>query len=286
MCVSPKSNLVCRLLYLAVGCALPATAGAMLLVLEERSVAPGQPGGGTCSPEDGLALLHSAAQCSRAAALQRAEELAGRRDGLSLVHKAVQSQSAAMLAEVARWGEEASQPLRCDMAGPMGLTPLHLAALLPDAACARQMVALLLRGSAAGPAAWEALLTADGLSPADFARRAGHRDLAPPAAAAPSAQEAGPSGLEGWAPTQLRVLKRAKTKGSPWEEGMQPSTPRRCMCVGDCPCASAAEPCACCIADDDPFKAGCGSQDGKCACCRTAAAPNEAGSGCCGLGAH
>ena len=284
---------MCRLLYWAVGSALPATAGAMLLVLEERSEASGQQPGVSCLPEDGLALLHSAAQSSRAAALARAEELAGRRDGLSLLHRAVQSQSAAMLAEVARWGEEASQPLRCDMAGPMGLTPLHLAALVPDAACARQMVALLLRGSAGGPAAWEALLTADGLSPADFSRRAGHRGLAPPAAAAAAAaaaaspaQGAGPSGLEGWAPTQLRVLKRAKTKGSPWEEGMQPSTPRRCLCVGDCPCASAAEPCACCASDDDPLKRGCGSQDGKCACCRTAGAADEAGGGCCGLAAH
>lgn len=76
----------------------------------------------------------------------------------------------------------------CD-AGPLGLTPLHLAALLPDPAAARQAVLLLVSRCAPGSAAWDACCTQDGQTPADFWKTAAAARSSPaaaPAAAAPA----------------------------------------------------------------------------------------------------
>ena len=59
--------------------------------------------------------------------------------------------------------------LQCDVSGPAGLTPLHLAALLRDqGACAR----CLLSTDARMRRAWFSSCTSDGKTPADFARQA------------------------------------------------------------------------------------------------------------------
>ena len=54
------------------------------------------------------------------------------------------------------------------VSGPRGLTPLHLAALLPDAGA---MARLLCTAGAAPPSAWHAAVTDDGLTPHVFAAR-------------------------------------------------------------------------------------------------------------------
>lgn len=94
-------------------------------------------------------------------------------DGLSLLHRAVESRCGATLRAVLGWGEDAGAPWRCDLAGPMAITPLHLAALLPDPAAARHAVLLLLSRCAPGARAWQCCCTVDGQTPADFYRAAG-----------------------------------------------------------------------------------------------------------------
>lgn len=51
-------------------------------------------------------------------------------DGLGLLHRAVRSGSTPMVLAVLGWGVEHRYCFAWDAAGPMGLTPLHLMALL------------------------------------------------------------------------------------------------------------------------------------------------------------
>ena len=114
-------------------------------------------------------------------------------DGLSLLHRAVQSGCSVTLATVLGWGEEAGSSWRCDLAGPMGLTPLHLAAILPDSSASRQAVLLLLSRCQPGAQAWEGCCTTDGQTPAAFhqaAAAARSSEAAAAAAAAAAVKEA------------------------------------------------------------------------------------------------
>ena len=94
-----------------------------------------------------------------------------------------------MMAAVLGWGEETGSPWRCDLAGPMGLSPLHLAAILPDPSASRQAVLLLLSRCQPGAQAWEGCCTTDGQTPAAFhqAAAAAHSSEAAAAAAAAAA---------------------------------------------------------------------------------------------------
>lgn len=157
----------------------------------------------------------------------------------------------------------------------MGLSPLHLAALLPSPPVARQAVLVLLSRCAPGARAWECCCAADGQTPADF-----FRATAGPAAAdalgtevavllqlqhqrRQQQQAAAKPPLP--APVRLPALKQparqreeqhaqqhvanqksdakaaapeAAAAAQPLE--MQPGTPRRnasCLCAPGCPCA-------------------------------------------------
>ncbi|KAK9814218.1 hypothetical protein WJX72_002446 [[Myrmecia] bisecta] len=89
-----------------------------------------------------------------------------RADGLTLLHRAVRAGSPATVQAVL---EEC--PCMVLGAGPAGITPLHLAALVHDnGATATRLVRAALPEAAT---AWFELRTPDGLSPADFAMRAG-----------------------------------------------------------------------------------------------------------------
>lgn len=172
----------------------------------------------------------------------------------------------AALQAVLAWGEEARAPWQVDLAGPLGLTPLHLAAVVPTSLTASALLeALLLRcagGAVAGAAAWHTARTADGLTPAQFAAMAGSaaaaeavlRRLAPAlvftaeaggaAAAAPEAATAaagGGLGAAGEAEGQGKAeavasnTKKGEERRRPTPEACspvrQPPTPRRCRCA-------------------------------------------------------
>lgn len=293
-----------RVLFWAVGRGLPATAAMALSVLQQ----PGSSDKMQDAPPlhdapfcDGLALLGSIASSVErraqriAAALGRGKELAGS-DGLSLVHKAVQSGSVATLQAVLGWGSDSGKPWRCDEAGPFGVTPLHLCAVVPDPVLSGQLAGMLMDRCMPGRVAWHTTRTADGLTPADFAQLGSPSSavdwsavrtlvcnsvLAPaaPPTAKPLAAGAEP---DGGAPRAADALHQ--------EDDWRPATPRRCMCVGDCPCSRRVDGASCCmdslLADGS---ACCGARDGKCACCSGNAAAMllaaPVAGDCCG-GAH
>ncbi|KAI3423834.1 hypothetical protein D9Q98_009670 [Chlorella vulgaris] len=203
-----------RLLYWAVGCGLPATSDLLLSVLQaqggsssaaaaavlqramDAEAAGGAATAAALSSMDGLQHLHLSMQATIAAAVQRAGELACRH-GISLLHRAVQSGCGATLRTVLGWGEDAGGSWRCDLQGPQGITPLHLAALLPDPAAARHTVLLLLGRCAPGAQAWDCSCTADGQTPAHFFKAAA-------AARCGGAAEAAVAALE----TEIAVLRQ------------------------------------------------------------------------------
>eukprot|EP00775_Hariotina_reticulata_P007109 gene7109-7323_t len=80
----------------------------------------------TCQMVLDVLLAHAALVCSFAAVAAAVAD----RDGLGLLHRAVRSGSCSMVLTVLRWGEKHSCCFPWDAAGPLGLTPLHLAALL------------------------------------------------------------------------------------------------------------------------------------------------------------
>ncbi|GAB4817623.1 hypothetical protein N2152v2_004669 [Parachlorella kessleri] len=230
-------------------------------------------------------------------------------DGLSLLHRALQSRSLPMVQAVLGWGEEAGMPWPSNLPGPLSLTPLHLAAAIPDAPLAAGMLEQLLQrcagGAVAGAAAWGSAQTADGLTAAQFAGLSGVAAvmgellarLAPQqvTAAGRTTEGGAPGGEAGGAISDDvgdQVVGEADRGigGKPPEEAdpessvsvQQPATPRRCRCTGDCPCARARERCAWCQQEDDgrlgdtaSSGAGacgkaCGLDGGRCGCCGAA----------------
>jgi|APGre2960657404_1045060.scaffolds.fasta_scaffold25230_2 hypothetical protein len=135
-----------RLLAFAVDMGWPATAARML---------PLACAGCACSA-DVVASIHRANPC----------------DGLNLVHRAVRSGSLPVLRGLLAWGEHHGYDWRPTLAGPHGITPLHLAALLDDAGAAA--LALI---DAYGPAAMAGARTADAVTPFHMAFQMGHHTV-------------------------------------------------------------------------------------------------------------
>lgn len=93
---------------------------------------------------------------------------AGKR-GLTLLHRAVRSGSIPLLAGMLAWGDSHGYRWRVDAAGPAGITPLHLSAMLDDA-----RVGLLLLDHCGWPAAFTHLRSDDGVTPFHLAFQMGH----------------------------------------------------------------------------------------------------------------
>ncbi|KAG1672795.1 hypothetical protein FOA52_002783 [Chlamydomonas sp. UWO 241] len=91
--------------------------------------------------------------------------------GLSLLHRAVRSGSLSLVSGMLHWGLERGYAWRGDTAGPGGLTPLHLAALVEDA-----RIAVLLLDHCP-PGALTRLATASGVTPFHLAFQMGHWDV-------------------------------------------------------------------------------------------------------------
>ena len=211
---------------------------------------------------DGMELLTKADQACRSATMLRISKLGCCSGGLTLLHRAVQSQKYEVLELVLGWGREAERLWQCDVAGPRGLTPLHLATLVQDPVVAARTALLLLNNCEPGVLAWKEAVTDDGLSPADFASRAGRLGL-----------------LDAFGSKE-----EVREDEGDDDRNEAPPTPRRCRCHGPCPCAHAAEPCASCASftsDDDC----CGGQNGTCMCCASSASGDaQKKGGCCGGG--
>lgn len=137
-----------------------------------------------------------------------------------------------LLQAVLSWGEEAGAPWHSDLPGPLGITPLHLAAVIPDPSQAAALLELLLLrchgGAAAGASAWRSACTADGLTPKQFALRTGTA-----AAAEEVLERLGGAGAAG-GPSEAgqgAAGQKQERKGEeldPSASVQQPSTPRRC----------------------------------------------------------
>lgn len=113
------------------------------------------------------------AKCSCAAEMVAAIHLsttaAEGAKSLSLLHRAVRSGSLKLLAGVLAWGDAHGYRWPVDCAGPSGITPLHLSALLPDS-----RAALLLLDHCGWPAAFTQLRSHDGVTPFHLAFQMGH----------------------------------------------------------------------------------------------------------------
>ena len=223
---------------------------------------------------DGLALLSHIDQACRAATLLRASKF-GCTDALSLLHRAVLSQNPAAVDLVLMWGQEANYHWRCDGGGPRGLTPLHFAALVGDYSASSRMILAMVTACEPGTDAWRGAKTADeqhGLTPADFAARLKRTNLLDAFGESFSSSSSPQKG--GIATLVIPSKgKHSVDQEEEEEEEVAPATPRRCKCVGNCPCAMAAEPCAsCCSTASSDDVACCGGENGTCACCAGAAA--------------
>ncbi|WIA17578.1 hypothetical protein OEZ85_014403 [Tetradesmus obliquus] len=94
-------------------------------------------------------LLTAAAPAASFPTLARA---AAGSDGLGLLHRAVRSGSTPMLLAVMGWGVRHRHCFAWDAPGPMGLTPLHLAALLGKQK--RPVAAMVLQSNPGLAVAW------------------------------------------------------------------------------------------------------------------------------------
>lgn len=95
-------------------------------------------------------------------------------DQLSILHRAVRSGSTAMLIMVLRWGVQHRYKLSWDSPGPLGLTPLHLAALCGQAS---GIATAVLKSSPAVAPLWFHLAARDGCTPAIYASKLGLNSL-------------------------------------------------------------------------------------------------------------
>ena len=193
-------------------------------------------------------------------------------------------------------------------AGPLGVSPLHLAAVLPTHQADRQAVLLLLSRCPPGASAWDCCCAADGQTPAAFFRAAAGAAAAdaldievavlsqlqaPAAAPAPAPTQQQQQQQEQQQQHAVTLPSLRKPRQSPGAQAaeraaavapteLQPGTPRRnpgCMCAPGCPCAL-LDRCACCAdsSDDDeaegdkgsPAAGTCGAGSGKCCCCSRA----------------
>ncbi|KXZ55451.1 hypothetical protein GPECTOR_2g1000 [Gonium pectorale] len=89
--------------------------------------------------------------------------------GLTLLHRAVRSGSIPLLAGVLAWGDSHGYRWRVDAAGPAGITPLHLSAMMDDA-----RITLLLLDHSGWPAAFTHMRSDGGVTPFHLAFQMGH----------------------------------------------------------------------------------------------------------------
>ncbi|DBA97467.1 TPA: hypothetical protein ACH3X1_015182 [Trebouxia sp. C0004] len=95
-------------------------------------------------------------------------------EGLTLLHHVVRSRNASLVSLVLTWGTNNGHVWDCTAAGPAGLTPLHLAALLDDGG----RIADELTDACAGALSWwDSLKAADGSTAADLAARSGGQNI-------------------------------------------------------------------------------------------------------------
>ncbi|WIA37799.1 hypothetical protein OEZ86_014664 [Tetradesmus obliquus] len=113
-------------------------------------------------------LLTAAAPAASFPTLARA---AAGSDGLGLLHRAVRSGSTPMLLAVMGWGVRHRHCFAWDAPGPMGLTPLHLAALLGKQK--RPVAAMVLQSKPGLAVAWFSTKADNGATPAMFATTMG-----------------------------------------------------------------------------------------------------------------
>ncbi|GIL93032.1 hypothetical protein Vretimale_19071 [Volvox reticuliferus] len=115
-----------------------------------------------------VAAIHAASVPSSPSAAAAASATGDKR-GLTLLHRAVRSGSIPLLAGMLAWGDSHGYRWRVDAAGPAGITPLHLSAMLDDA-----RVGLLLLDHCGWPAAFTHLRSDGGVTPFHLAFQMGH----------------------------------------------------------------------------------------------------------------
>lgn len=94
-------------------------------------------------------------------------------EGLTLLHHVVRSGNASLVSLMLTWGINNGHVWDCAAAGPAGLTPLHLAALLDDGG---RMADELTDACAGALSQWDSLKAEDGSTAADLAAKSGgHR---------------------------------------------------------------------------------------------------------------
>ncbi|CAL8467674.1 g7212 [Coccomyxa elongata] len=119
-------------------------------------------------------LLPSASVgCGSAAEVVAAVDGAEARGGATLLHRAVRSGSAPLLKGLLAWGAAHDYQWKADVPDATGLTPLHFAAIAPNA----DTVVHLLRACSCSPQVWFTAAADDGLTPAHFAARFGRTAL-------------------------------------------------------------------------------------------------------------
>ena len=198
-----------KILHWSVLLGLMATAEAMLMLIND---------GEHCkcdsreAANDILSILAGAANGCKATAFREARNY----NKWSLLHRAVMSKRQKVVETVLQWGEQeggagqgGGNAWRCDEPGVGGITPLHLAAMIPKEAVARSIAVMLMSACRPGERAWTTAVAADGLSCADV-----------------------------WSKMGSRVMDDIFSS-----EVEVPNTPQHCMCRGSCPCKTGE---ACC----------------------------------------
>lgn len=95
-------------------------------------------------------------------------------EGLTLLHHVVRSGSASLVSLVLTWGINNGHVWDCSAAGPAGLTPLHLAALLDDGGRIADELTDACAGALSG---WDSVKAADGSTAADLAAKSGGQNI-------------------------------------------------------------------------------------------------------------
>lgn len=196
----------------------------------------------------------------------------GERDDMGLLHCAVQSQNLEVLDLVLGWALRAGKPWMCDIAGPCGITPLHLAVMCKDVAMASKMILKLLVECPSTDNAWQEARDSDGSSPADYALHYA-RDALLEAFGSSTGPYPVPRQLKVRNVSALKLGSQAKSNEAALMDS-GPQTPGRCKCQEGCPCARKRQPCASCFSSDEE-EICCGTETGRCGCCANLTLPNE-----------
>ncbi|KXZ54384.1 hypothetical protein GPECTOR_5g462 [Gonium pectorale] len=146
--------------------------------------------------------------------------------GLSLLHRAVRGGSVPLLAGMLAWGDSHGYRWPVDAAGPAGITPLHLCALLDDAD-----MALRLLDHCGWPAAFTELRSDDGVTPFHLAFQMGRYQARARKARAAAAAKRRPGDGDDDDADEARPLARGRQRGH-HAEGCTPLHPcEACHCT-------------------------------------------------------